>query len=877
MDSQKERAESLGECLFNRAAAFQGEQPIEPELYIRATNLYKFVNNTWEKQIEQALPIEKVINIRLRHKLDGVKGYAAELCIVYSGAEGGCSNQQSEAYGFEHGIPFKMPSGNARTVFLEHHAEALIRYITNGSFPPFLKGRFFDADLKKVLQESTNLRATFHAGLFAFFSQPTVKTLVIGPEMPKEPDFFQVLDSSLPETYADENKARQRIISFLKEGKPKTKIQPEYLRSEADFDKASGKGFDQYDLAILPAELTWTSEHNRSDIWGIAAAAALRRRGFRGLIVLESPLPARITQLMRSEQTTYFDLLRTGYTYVWDTSGQKDGGVSSLPVEKQTEASEAWKIFSDDQMAELKEFGENAKPQMSEAYLREVQDLLTPTGKFSSLFHDYKKYVVKQDKEITIEETAKFWNDVSPLMAAAHAGELERLQAEFEQLRRKEDSTEGQLYDFVIQNRNKLESWLLDSGQAQTSINIGEMKSSGGVLVLEDDEKTMSQICKLLEDNQILYWKAKNSEDALEKLRADKEGQLQHSHFQGNNAPANSIKVVLVDIRLERPSGRWQLSQGYDFIDQVQNTTDHYVSCIAFTQKERSMMRSAKVAWLPKSVLRDNTLSGILIDKIQELAEKNFEASLPDTALWIKGYTAVHDHSYSVYMKRHRMDTLYKSLEASINEVCDDMLKYWHLLDEGNNEDIEKQQALISSIEKTYSKKRIGDGIRGSKEAKEQRDLFIGKLMARRAALTIAVDEKKRSDSIYKEEDYDALLADICYFLVHLKMPDMGVKSGTIKDIENGLLEYLEKNIVVLNQGGNEKRTTDFLRSHCEQFFDGIRESGKSIAFRDRLSNQQGLLNKHLGLGSNINEWIEIKAMLVEERRWLREKGLLDG
>lgn len=847
----------------------------------------------------------KYIAIRFRHLNDGFPGMPQSLIpIYYSGKQEGVSNHIDEKYGFEYGIPLKVSNdfsgiqneGKIIEDFKKIGSE-VFQYAMGAesdssgvpdSFLSLFHKTTFDKEIERKIQKgfsgsfefSSIKPIAFCSGLYADMSD--IKVLIIGPGMAHFDTILRCIDNKTGELLSSKEKnmgdlkGTEIICNYPVSGKKQFFIT--HYQNEADIKLCS---FNNFDLIIIPAELKWTDSYSFTDYWGISLAAKLRREGFDGLIILPSIVPILVVGQILDQLNTMtqqkptinfdFDVVQTGFTYLWDISIDGKGGCTQLNTEVRENRLQQWQSFNDEQIQELEVIKSKKLFKIPQKKLLDLKDYLLPSGKLGHFFHEFQNNAMSENKEITLKVAQELFDKIQQIVKPQHRKDVNELSKLIRKKANESLETEREIYQEVIETRGKIEKWMPET--EGTVINISEPTSNQnyfGVLLVEDNEESKNIIQGILESQNIKYWSTENPETALEWLRLDALGCLTHGNADEKEKPA-FIRVAIVDIRLVTKNGRWQLLQGYDFIDRVHKMSN-FITCIALTQKERLMIQfsqPANVTWFPKSILRLSSMKELFIKKIIELGKKDWNEIIPNVALWTTGYLN-HKHPFRTYYKQHRMSNSYHRLEGEINEVANNLVELWDMLTAGSPKDpiiyhqeIKKKK---DAIEAKIPKGNLTTGIL-SDISMEEFGLFHAKLAARRAAIYIA---SRYQDNEYCEISY------ICYFLNHLSLENNETREDVrnwrekmIDDISNHILyEYY----IGHEDNDKKKEVKSVLKNGLTDLFSKVRGEGYQI--RLSVINDSDLLNKHLGLVKNMNIWS--KLTLIEERNWLRNHQEID-
>lgn len=711
------------------------------------------------------------------------------------------------------------------------------------------------------------------------------------------------------------------------------------VTTEADLNNLVD--LSEYDFAILPAELRWKDTQYLTDLHGVNVAGQLRHMRFAGITLLASMAPTYIAYHLQKEtikkwneadkkgRNQDLEVLNMGFTYVWDISGSELSGAEHLSENIRQDAKASWKNLQNDQKVELEAFIENSYGQhMSPGRLADVIYSLLSAGKLSAVIHEYRRTTQDTDKIQSITQAAKYaLASIEYIVDPLKIPDLKKLaQHIIEEI----EKTKGNLREarIILEERRKDFETLLPYSKSGEENRQQDYNRGWGILLLEDDIDTVEQISKLLLKYNIPKWHARNSIDAIKILQKDYAGELHHPPSDENNGQSlarNFIRVVLADIRLQnltKESSRWDIMQGYEFVDKVNSSMSNFVTTVILTQQEQRILRRSSAInpiWFPKSILRGEGNQELFMEKVLELGEQK-TPPIPDSELWRNGYLHIHQYPFAVYYKQYRIDLRYLDNEQWVNNAARLFFKLWLCSENlGLNEEVEKIQL---SIRNQFRGIQITDGITRNLRQEKILPLFRAKLAARRAALTIGeyiiyndieiseienritdlkiefeqLLEHKRLEKNYVKE-INAIQEKMNKIILEIK--DLEAKSKIVNsetpesDIEDRKNEFEKLKLVAQKYKTRKNTNREFINTEDEQEyekrFNNLQDEKKmflnDVIFKilffvrnfrlpelaemdddiDRI-----LLNRHLGLDGKPQNWSNENNLLLEERAWLQ-------
>ena len=400
------------------------------------------------------------------------------------------------------------------------------------------------------------------------------------------------------------------------------------------------ESFDGFDLVIINTDYAFKNE-KLSNFSGATALEILRRKKYKGISLLFTLLP---DYLKSKTKEPAYKILSTNFNFIFDLSSQADQNRNNREINN---------------LLKLLELGEH---KMSNLNLNDIRDhILRRKGQLRDIFHDLREYLEKREKNIDrILKNA--FEEIKFLIPGRNLPYFEKIQSNFFSCFLELDKSE------IIKTLDNLKDQIreLIPEEISDSKPLKHDKSDAWeVLILDDNPKFSEEISNLLLNEKDIKSQVFDSVA---------------SAIRGINQNNQKFRVAIIDIRLKKGdgTGRWQILQGYDFINYV-TKKGLYLSFLVLTRKEQFFLDQAKrkfplrLSWFTKEELK--TKEGV--DKFMKtIIEGGTEPIfIPIENAWVKFNKKIRLYPLEVYYVKYYQDSRYFEWEEWINRKVDNFIK----------------------------------------------------------------------------------------------------------------------------------------------------------------------------------------------------------
>ncbi len=344
-----------------------------------------------------------------------------------------------------------------------------------------------------------------------------------------------------------------------------------------------------------------------------------------------------------------------------------------------------------------------------------------------------------------------------------------------------------------------------------------------------DDEK---HICKLVRDKISGYGisciTAETSHDALRILSGDMKIAVDHS---SGKYPANSITVLIADVRLIKPSGVWDDYQGYDLCEKIYTGCSNILSFfllthkIGFVKKIASNNKGVNKIAFSKEVLNNINSFHIFMNKVIEEGDKVWNDILhrPKSTYWYTPYIAKSEvkfaHGLGHYYRHYLLSRNYNQTEKKISITAASYVR----------EVIEMRAAHgIVELQRKFEFRSNLKSLE-SEDPNKIMEKFYHKLIGRRIAIALWL-----------------------FNLDNLRKTDV---TGKDDILDNGQSWSIDEIAFLLGKGYLPFDIYDDLGNRANSILENLIKS---------------LINTHLALSKHLEKDIP-ENILIEEKIWLRD------
>lgn len=418
----------------------------------------------------------------------------------------------------------------------------------------------------------------------------------------KEPKSLLVIWNDLNQTYALANKTEKQ--QFIK----KEILQP----MDDDFFK---KGIDRIDVIDTPDRLLdreggLNGELNFSAYKGIIILAELIWQGvsyysFSGFDIIQKLRLKRVSCPMFVFSFLSKEKLKK--------SSKFEARILSAPCHK----------FVPLPVSEKPAFTKFDFYSLTDHLLDEiVLYLLNPRESVNNVFHD-----LYNERDKLKPNLEKHLQKLDAIFQNQYPKELEKVKESIIS----EFLLSSQPSPFLDERKNNLLQLIADD-LAHDDISLGGDQLNWKVLFIDDQEEQRRKLKNLFRDSiaDIEVIEAISGTDAFEKLKLDGKGKLEEGK---SFLPANSITVVICDLRLENDAGDWDYYQGYDIIREIAFKMKNLVSFFVLTSKRGAILNNQKrnseirIIWNSKQDIFNESKSGFNIFLQRILEEGQFNSN----------------------------------------------------------------------------------------------------------------------------------------------------------------------------------------------------------------------------------------------------------
>lgn len=705
----------------------------------------------------------RFVTILFQHGSDAIH-IPAKLSIKYSGRSSGAIGTDNE-YGIKTAVNFN----NIPTVFsyeskpggLDHLKDIVKFSIERNEIPSLLnyssslesrlnefyqsftfrKNDSLKGKISSILKIKSPLKVIIFWDTPTFFSSEKIK--------PSSLEYLIQIDPIVGKLRRSEN-----TISIIDN-------HIEIISSEEKFwNLIKTQEISNFDVLIINSEKPHANK-TLSNFLGINYLAIIRNFGFKGIAFL---LTANLEAILK--RWNEFPILKANYSFIYDLS-KRD--IRSSVINKQEEDWE--RILS------------YQKLKMSSRYLEDVKKhLINKFGQLHEIHHFYKGQIMKIENTIGfIDDTFKTIKILIPDKKHSKLNDIcERIKENFVLKGSKESARTAfkSEYDEIKK--------LIPKKQELNDEKLLQRKRNWKVLLLEDSLEDAKKIVEFLKENGLNVLHCTNVLDAESEIEFD---------------VSNEIRVAIADIRLTDENGRWQIFQGYDFINYVYNS-NHFLSIIAITNKKGLILSNAEkqgkvfYRWFSKEKLYDATGKNEFLNLIISLGDE--VPFIPSLDIWHEKKDNFHEYPLKVYYKKYRIDGNYQLWEDEIHRAT-------------------------TVIWKTVKQK-----------IQKKKDVSINKLIIENLPSNLQALMKSKE-----------LKNDLVHFKNLLKARRILIALADIK---------------VINSKGEERY---FSLGSLYEFLRGKESKVRSV--------DKKFFTQYLGISSNLDNVVDKRKVLLEERGFIRD------
>ncbi|NUQ25133.1 MAG: hypothetical protein HUU34_14395 [Saprospiraceae bacterium] len=348
-----------------------------------------------------------------------------------------------------------------------------------------------------------------------------------------------------------------------------------------------------------------------------------------------------------------------------------------------------------------------------------------PQGLLDEYIHHLKNLVIERDS-LKITQTLEHIDAIIPEryftnFVALRAQFLDRFQ-----------QSKTFSYQSVVDFKNEIQKLLPARFHETEIINT---YCPWRVLLIDDNPALLDNLENKFLAHSITCFKAINGEEAFDILERDFKGELFDPQTK-KPLFANSIAVVISDLRFVDAENNWQPWQGYDIIEKIAHMPN-FVSLFVLTSKKGvildqvARMNHLRIHWYAKEDVLDEISPkpfSIFCSKIRTEGEQMFHAltSSPKSSAWQKPWDEKkRKHPLRDYYKYHQLLPDYAQQESNINKCAYDFIYYANLV----------KEKRIKTIENVGFSQEFQGNIPGDPGDETSMEHFYNKLIGRRIAL----------------------------------------------------------------------------------------------------------------------------------------------
>lgn len=394
------------------------------------------------------------------------------------------------------------------------------------------------------------------------------------------------------------------------------------------------------------------------------------------------------------------------------------------------------------------------------------------------------------------------------------------------------------------------------------------------LLLVDDNEDLLGELSKRFLENGFRCFTATSGEEALALLDDDYQGKLTDP-ISGKPLHANSIAVVISDLRFIDKNDNWQQWQGYDIINEIAKKPN-FISLFVLTSKKGTIldliarMNHLRVYWFAKEdVLGDGTIKpfSLFCSKIKTEGDHTYNSlvSIPQSSAWLHPWEK-QKRKYPLrdYYKHHQLSPEYNNKEKIISQCTKDFIFQADLV----------KDKLLKEIEGVGFSMEFQGNIPGDPGDPQSMDHFYNKLIGRRIALGLFLKGWKTGE-----------ISDILKYkyLDHSSSPDRGLFSTHLaistnleKEIPHGLL--IEERTWIENDLGISLESSDrvffsVILKKLSPWQDVFRKKGSEDDFVEEITiaNKEQLYAA-MQQAYNIAKTYNMERKLIEDFESLSDK-----
>jgi len=468
-----------------------------------------------------------------------------------------------------------------------------------------------------------------------------------------------------------------------------------WLENNDDFNSFEWpKNIDNTRIFIL-AELKWNDSFRHTDFYGFELVRRLRLRNIQCPIFVFSFLPKEYFLELKSP---VFQILRASFAHPF----------LQLPLE--------------DLSSELNVFTMN----LSNYQLDDIKFHFFDTqGLLDEYIHHLKNIIINKD----FERIKDIMQQIHYFIPEEHLSLFRSINEDFVS---NIQSGQVAVYKLITDLKMRIQTLL-----PPRYVSVNEIKTvhNWRILLIDDNLQLLEELNTRFSVNGIQCLNASSGVEAFSILEQDFQGKLINADT-GQTLSANSIAVVVSDLRFIDEHGDWQPWQGYDIIEKIAQMPN-FVSFFVLTSKKGAIldqiarMNHLRINWYAKEDILDETspkVFSLFCNKVRLEGDQTHEAllSTPKVAAWLNPWD-VKKRKWPLrdYYGAHRLSSNYFQEELKISQCASDFIYEAELVRE-------RRLKKIGSI--GFSKEFQGN-LPGDPGDEASMEHFYTKLIGRRIAL----------------------------------------------------------------------------------------------------------------------------------------------